>query len=68
MSEDEKKTNPNPQKYSWRNLKTFSTYDEARSFKESSKESLLKIKRTGAGGTKFTVKAGKEISKKEKAA
>ena len=66
MSEESNKPKHNPQKYSWKNLKTFNTYLEAKSFKDSSKEPLLKIKRTGAGGTKFTVKSGTKVQKKQK--
>ena len=51
------------QKYSWSNLKTFNSYEEAKSYKDSVKESPVKIKRTGAGGSQFTVKLGKKINK-----
>ena len=62
MSEEEKPKH-NPQKYSWTNLKTFNSYPEAKDYKDNVKESPVKIKRTGSGGSQFTVKLGREIKK-----
>ena len=59
--EEEKKITV--QKYSWSNLKTFNSYEEAKSYRDNVKESPVKIKRTGSGGSKFTVKLGREIKK-----
>tara|TARA_B100000287_G_scaffold404366_1_gene426986 strand:- start:48 stop:236 length:189 start_codon:yes stop_codon:yes gene_type:complete len=62
MSEQEKPKH-NPQKYSWKILKRFKSYSEAKSFKDSQKDPLLKINRVGPRGTLFAVKSGKRIDK-----
>ena len=62
----EEKSKENIQKFSWKNYKTFSTYEEADSLRSHISEDFehIKIKRSGPGGTKFTVKVGTAVKRK----
>lgn len=55
---------PNPQRFSWKSVGTFNTYEEAANKKASLKETHLKIKRCGDNGSLFSVKVGSPVSKK----
>lgn len=56
-----------PQKLKWHNHKTFNTFPEANSerIKLLETQQNVKVRRTGEGGTKFTVKIGNPIKKKK---
>jgi len=54
----------NPQRFSWKSVGTFNTYEEAAKKKASLNEKHLKIKRCGANGSVFSVKVGSPVKKK----
>ena len=54
------------QKISWKNYKTYKTYEEADIQRKTllNKEEYVKVRRTGPGGSRFTVKVGTPIKSK----
>lgn len=57
---EETKTTP-VQKFSWKTVGTFKTYEEAANKKLSLKDKHIKIRRCGDGGTLFSVKVGTAV-------
>ena len=57
----------NPQRMSWKNHRTFNSYPEANSerIKLLENQENVKVRRTGEGGTKFTVKIGTPVKNKK---
>tara|TARA_B100000900_G_scaffold250605_1_gene213459 strand:+ start:2338 stop:2553 length:216 start_codon:yes stop_codon:yes gene_type:complete len=62
----EEKSKENAQKFSWKNHKTFKTYEEADTERKKCLENsdYVKVRRTGPQGSRFTVKIGTPVSKK----
>ena len=60
------KSQETTQKFSWKNIKTYNTYEEADlKRKELLKDNeKVKVKRTGPEGSKFTVKIGSAVKTK----
>jgi hypothetical protein len=63
----EEKPQVSPQRMSWKNHRTFNSYPEANSerIKLLETQKNVKVRRTGDGGTKFTVKVGTPIKNKK---
>ena len=57
---EETKTTP-IQKFSWKTVGTFKTYEEAADKKLSLKDKHIKIRRCGPEGTLFSVKVGTAV-------
>ena len=51
---------PNPQRFKWKNVGYYDTYEEANAHRQSL-EGHTKVRRCGSFGTKFVVKVGKKI-------
>jgi hypothetical protein len=68
QSVDGTDNNPNPQKYSWKKHKVFSTFSEADEARNTLKEEghLVKVRRCGPSGINFKVVIGSEIKKNTK--
>ena len=56
-----------PQKMNWKNHRTFNSYPEANSerIKLLETQENVKVRRTGEGGSKFTVKIGSPVKNKK---
>lgn len=63
-NEDNKSIN-NPQKFSWKSVGTYNTYEEALVKKNALTEKHTKIKRCGDNGSLFSVKVGTKVKAKE---
>jgi len=63
MSEDTMITNkkePNPQRFKWKNVGLYDTYEKA-DIHRKSLEGPTKVRRCGSFGTKFVVKVGTPV-------